>query len=102
MKDGYTFTYKSERSSYDVKISLPYDASLEEVLNAFENFLRASGFYIDMDDYVSIEAGVEMDFEEEEERFDKIMREVDKTFERLSKTSNVISFSKKGENNEDK
>jgi len=101
MKDGYTFTYKSERSSYDVKISLPQDASLEEVLNAFENFLRASGFYIDMDDYVSIEAGVEIDFDEEE-RFDKIIKEVDETFERLTKTSNVISFSKKGENNEDK
>ena len=59
MSKGFTFIASGDRLSYDVKVTLGEDASLEEVLNAFEHFLRASGFYISMDDYISIEEGLE-------------------------------------------
>lgn len=102
MKKGFTFTASGDHLSYDVKISLGEDASLEEVLNAFEHFLRSSGFYISMDDYITIEEGIEIDFTPDsatltEESLDRLFKDIDKT---IAKTSNVVSLYKKADKGE--
>lgn len=102
MKKGFTFTASGDHLSYDVKISLGEDASLEEVLNAFEHFLRSSGFYINMDDYLTIEEGIEIDFTPDsttltEESLDRLFKDIDKT---IAKTSNVVSLYKKTDKGE--
>ena len=106
-KKGYTFTASGDQLCYEIKIHLEEDSSLEEVLHAFENFLRSSGFYINMDDYITIEEGIEIDFTPEpdiltEKGLDKLFKDIDKT---ITKTSNVVSMYKKtdkGDKNEDK
>ncbi len=104
MSEGFTFIASGgDRLSYDVKVTLGEDASLEEVLNAFEHFLRASGFYISMDDYISIEEGLEIDFTPEEsfdeDKFDTLLKDVDKI---ITKSSNVVSLhNKEGQDNDD-
>ena len=103
MSEGFTFIASGDRLSYDVKVTLGEDASLEEVLNAFEHFLRASGFYISMDDYISIEEGLEIDFTPDgpldEDSFDTLLKDVDKM---IHKSSNVVSLhNKEGQDNDD-
>lgn len=102
-KKGFTFKASGDHLCYDIKIHLEEDSSLEEVLHAFENFLRSSGFYINMDDYITIEEGIEIDFTPEpddlltEKGLDKLFKDIDKT---ISKTSNVVSMYKKSDKGE--
>ena len=102
MKNGHTFTFvNSKPSAFAVEITLPEDASLEEVLNAFETYLRSAGFYLETDEFLTIESGADIDFTSEEELED-MFREVDRTLERISKkTSNVLSFTKKAKEKKD-
>lgn len=113
MAKGFTFTAKGDHLPYDVTITLPEDASLEELLHAFENYLRASGFYIDMDDFVTVDQGKQFDLEVEDlyqkdlakepcniANIDKILNDVDKTLAKYTKKSNVVTFIKKGEDDE--
>lgn len=114
MKKGFTFTATGDHLPYDVTISLPEDASMEELLHAFENYLRASGFYIDMDDFVTVEEGKQFDVEVQDmynkeltgktfgtKDINKILDEVDKTLSKYTKKSNVVTFTKKGEEEDD-
>jgi len=104
MKKGHTFTFAdSKLGSFAVEISLPEDATLEEVLNAFETYLRSAGFYLQEDEFVTIDNGDDIDFTSDQ-NLDKLFREVDETLDRIAKKSNVISFAKKSEEkkNEDR